>query len=78
MKRAKQKQSGRGPPALRIHAGVSRPRASTGGSLPPPGPPLAIFPVRGKKDSTKIPTMTARVRPVVGVTTQLLLQEIVL
>ena len=22
-------------------------RASTGGSLPPPGPPLAIFPVRG-------------------------------
>jgi hypothetical protein len=25
MKRAKQKQSGRGPPALGIHAGVSRP-----------------------------------------------------
>jgi hypothetical protein len=49
------KQQGRGPPALRIHAGVSRPRASTGGSLPPPGPPLAIFPVRGKKDSTKVP-----------------------
>lgn len=46
---------GRGPPALRIHAGVSRPRASTGGSLPPPGPPLAIFPVRGKKASTKVP-----------------------
>jgi hypothetical protein len=47
MKPFKRKQQGRGPPALRIHAGVSRHRASTGGSLPPPGPPLAIFPVRG-------------------------------
>jgi hypothetical protein len=47
MKPSKRKQQGRGPPALRIHAAVSRHRASTGGSLPPPGPPLAIFPVRG-------------------------------
>jgi hypothetical protein len=78
MKRAKQKQHGRSRPALRIHAGVSRPRASTGGSLPPPGPPLAIFPVRGEKGRHEGPTRSMRVRSAVCVTTQLLLQEIVL
>lgn len=78
MKRAKQKQSGRGPPALRIHAGVSRPRASTGGSLPPPGPPLAIFPVRGMKRWHEDPGNGDTVRSAVGVTTKLFLQEIIL
>ena len=38
MKLSKQKQKGRGPPALRIHAVISRHRASTGVSLPAPGP----------------------------------------
>jgi hypothetical protein len=37
------KRAGRGPPALRIHAGVSRHRASTRGLLAGPWTPLAFL-----------------------------------
>lgn len=44
------KRAGRGPPALRIHAGVSRHRASTRGLIAcRPLDPASLSPFRGKK-----------------------------
>jgi hypothetical protein len=37
------KRAGRGPPALRLHAGVSRHRASTRGLIAGPWTPLAFL-----------------------------------
>jgi len=44
MKPSERKQQGRGPPALRIHAGVSRHRASTRGLIAAPWTPASHLP----------------------------------
>jgi hypothetical protein len=60
MKPFRQKQVGRGPPALRIHAGVSRHRASTRGLIAGPWTPLAFLGSAGRNGLEFPPSMPSR------------------